>query len=295
MEIQATTGDLAVLCQQAGCADAADLEEVERRFSRQQELRVSIESSEAELLRTGDGLDMSALASEAASVDSDSAVAELDALEARIEKVLHPRRDELLTEKVEAEREFQAMSGSDDAARLAENSQELLSEIRHNAGDYVRACLASWVLRSEIENFRREHRDPILARASYYFQKLTCGSFAAVETEFDDSDQPVLVGSRGTGPKVRVEGLSTGTRDQLFLALKLAALDHYLESSEPVPFIVDDILIQFDDDRARATLDVLAELSNRTQVILFTHHRRDADQARELGNQGAQTYVHELA
>jgi uncharacterized protein YhaN len=145
-----------------------------------------------------------------------------------------------------------------------------------------------------MENFRREHRDPILARASHYFQKLTCGSFAAVETEFDDSDQPVLVGSRGAGPKVRVEGLSTGTRDQLFLSLKLAALDHYLESSEPVPFIVDDILIQFDDDRARATLEALAELSNKTQVILFTHHRRDADQALELGKQGTQTYVHEL-
>lgn len=294
LEIQATTGDLAVLCKQAGCADAADLEEVERRFSRQRELRVSLEKAEAELLSNGDGLDVSALAREAESVDVDSAVAELDALDARIEKDLHPRRDELLTEKVEAERQFQSMSGSADAARLAEDSQELLSEIRHNAGNYVRARLASWVLRSEMENFRREHRDPILARASHYFQKLTCGSFAAVETEFDDSDQPVLVGSRGAGPKVRVEGLSTGTRDQLFLSLKLAALDHYLESSEPVPFIVDDILIQFDDDRARATLEALAELSNKTQVILFTHHRRDADQALELGKQGTQTYVHEL-
>jgi uncharacterized protein YhaN len=40
-----------------------------------------------------------------------------------------------------------------------------------------------------------------------------------------------------------------------------------------MPFVVDDILIKFDDGRARAALELLAELSRRTQVIFFTHHR----------------------
>jgi uncharacterized protein YhaN len=57
------------------------------------------------------------------------------------------------------------------------------------------------------------------------------------------------------------------------LALRLAGLETYLEKSEPLPFVVDDILIMFDNDRAAATLKVLAELSRRTQVIFFTHHR----------------------
>jgi uncharacterized protein YhaN len=40
-----------------------------------------------------------------------------------------------------------------------------------------------------------------------------------------------------------------------------------------MPFVVDDILIKFDNDRAAAALQALAELSQKTQVIFFTHHR----------------------
>ncbi len=86
--------------------------------------------------------------------------------------------------------------------------------------------------------------------------------------------------------------MSSGTRDQLYLALRLAALEKYMKSSEPMPFIVDDILIHFDDDRSKATLAVLAELTKKTQVILFTHHSRVVEQAREVA--GGVAVVHEL-
>jgi uncharacterized protein YhaN len=67
--------------------------------------------------------------------------------------------------------------------------------------------------------------------------------------------------------------MSDGTADQLYLALRLASLEQYLSGNEPLPFIVDDILLRFDDDRATATLEALLELSRKTQVIFFTHHR----------------------
>ena len=81
--------------------------------------------------------------------------------------------------------------------------------------------------------------------------------------------------------------MSSGTRDQLFLALRLATLKEYLGRSEPMPFVVDDVLVNFDDERARAALEVLAQLSERTQVLLFTHHGRIREQAEELGERAA--------
>jgi uncharacterized protein YhaN len=80
---------------------------------------------------------------------------------------------------------------------------------------------------------------------------------------------------------------------QLYLALRLASLEKYMESAEPMPFIVDDILVHFDDERSRATLGVLAELAEKTQIILFTHHRRLVEQAQALGAASPVT-VHEL-
>jgi uncharacterized protein YhaN len=79
--------------------------------------------------------------------------------------------------------------------------------------------------------------------------------------------------------------MSDGTRDQLFLALRLASIETYLTFNEPMPLIVDDIMINYDDIRSSQTLKVLAELAQRTQVIIFTHHRHLLDLARTSLNE----------
>ncbi|AUX47021.1 hypothetical protein SOCE26_085320 [Sorangium cellulosum] len=81
--------------------------------------------------------------------------------------------------------------------------------------------------------------------------------------------------------EVDVSGLSDGTRDQLYLALRLASLEHHARAGEPMPLILDDLLIHFDDDRARAALAVLGEMTATTQVLFFTHHARLVELARE--------------
>lgn len=87
--------------------------------------------------------------------------------------------------------------------------------------------------------------------------------------------------------------MSDGTRDQLYLALRLASLEQQLEVGEPIPFVLDDILVGFDDSRSRACLVALSELAIKTQVLLFTHHEAVATMARELG-EGNGVFVHEL-
>jgi len=67
--------------------------------------------------------------------------------------------------------------------------------------------------------------------------------------------------------------MSEGCRDQLFFALRLAAVEASCAAGEPMPFVVDDVLVQFDDDRGAAALRILADVASRTQVVLFTHHQ----------------------
>ncbi|OIP16474.1 MAG: hypothetical protein AUK51_10395 [Comamonadaceae bacterium CG2_30_59_20] len=66
--------------------------------------------------------------------------------------------------------------------------------------------------------------------------------------------------------------MSEGTSDQLYLALRLAALELHLQQTVALPFIADDLFINYDDGRARAGLQALAHLSESTQVIFLTHH-----------------------
>ena len=87
--------------------------------------------------------------------------------------------------------------------------------------------------------------------------------------------------------------MSSGTRDQLYLALRLASLERYMDSAESMPLIVDDILVDFDDDRSDAALREMSILAQRGQVILFTHHARVVEQAKGISADGLVT-VHDL-
>ena len=87
--------------------------------------------------------------------------------------------------------------------------------------------------------------------------------------------------------------MSNGSRDQLYLALRLATLESRLASGNPMPFIVDDILINFDDGRATATLKALAELAEKNQVILFTHHLRIVEIAGRMDAE-RRVFIHEI-
>jgi uncharacterized protein YhaN len=282
---------LGELCRQAGCENPDQLVPVERRYQERLQLAAQLGEVEADLLEGGDGLGIEALEAEVGAADRDAVLAELTSVNERITHELRPERETLLEQKVNAERDFAAMAGSDEAGALAEEAQQTLSSLRAQAERYLRVKLAGRILRDEIERFRRQHRDPILSLTSRYFALLTCDSFAAVDTDFDEADQPVLVGVRPDRRRLRVEAMSTGTCDQLYLALRLATLEHYLDSSEPLPFIVDDILIQFDDERARATLEALADFSARSQVILFTHHGRVAEQAAKLAGAAERVFL----
>ncbi len=85
--------------------------------------------------------------------------------------------------------------------------------------------------------------------------------------------QETLSSLRENGEKVDLAGMSDGTQDQLYLALRLASLEKFSAEGEPLPLLVDDALVNFDDARARAALKVLGNLAGSTQVIFFTHHQ----------------------
>lgn len=160
------------------------------------------------------------------------------------------------------------------AALAADEAQSALATVRQHVDRHVRLRLAGEVLCRHIERYREQDQDPVIKRAGDISPRLTVGSFARLKTGFDDKDRPVLLGFRPSGEEVDMAGMTDGTRDQLFLALRLASLERPMLASGPLPFVVDDILVNFDDGRAQATLEALAEVAQRTRVLFFTHHTR---------------------
>jgi uncharacterized protein YhaN len=181
------------------------------------------------------------------------------------------------------------------AAEGAANAQEALARVRENVERWARLKLAAVLLSREIERYREENQGPLLASSSALFSRLTLGAFAGIKAGFDDKDRPCLRCLRADGrTEVDVVGLSDGTRDQLYLSLRLASLLRRAEIAAPMPLVLDDVLVQLDDQRASAALGVLAEVAKRMQVLFFTHHVHLVELAKATVAP-AELVVHELS
>lgn len=288
--IQAIAGiesRLESMCREAGCSSYDDLPVAEKRSAKRLQLEADLSRLDERLLELSGGATTENFIGDALKVDPDSIAGDIELLHENIEKLNQEKSD--LNQTIGEERtELRQMDGSARAAEAAEDIQIQVGRLENDIEQYARLKIASRVLNLAIDRFRDKSQGPILSRASSLFRQITGGSFEGVRAEFDGDGNPMLVGVRaGSGEIVAVEGMSDGTADQLYLALRLAGLEEYLVANEPMPFIVDDILIKFDDARATATLEALADLSAKTQVIFFTHHRHLVRLAEENVAEGA--------
>ena len=229
----------------------------------------------------------------AGAVAVDDLIAQASAVGDEI-KTLDEQRDEAVRDQRDAERSRDAVDGSDEAAEAQQEALGVLSRIRDHFNDYARLRVAASILRQRIESHREQNQDPLVDRASTLFAELTCGSYTGLVVEPDENDDPAIlaVGAEDQ-TRMSVPALSDGTADQLYLALRLAYLEQQLERREPMPLIVDDILVDFDDERAKVALRVLGELSLKTQVLFLTHHDHLRALARTAVPEGV-LFEHEL-
>ncbi|WP_435020172.1 AAA family ATPase [Tundrisphaera sp. TA3] len=190
------------------------------------------------------------------------------------------RRDDLARDLGRAAERFDKIDGGSAAADAQQVAEEKAAHLSEDIARYVRLRLASAALESAIEQHRKKHQGPVLGRAEELFARLTLGSFPRLRAEVDEKGTSLLYGQRGDEKLVGVDGMSEGTADQLYLALRLASLSAHIDHHEPMPLIVDDILVNFDNARSAAALRALADLSARTQVLFFTHHEHLVDLAR---------------
>jgi len=257
----------------AGVETVEELIEAGEKSNNKRELLKNIETLEQELNRNGDGFGIEALEEEVNNSDIDGIEGEIDSISIEV-KELQSERDTLRDQRQTIQNEIKEKDGNAMAANASEEAEAHLSSITQNAEHYLRFQIAALILEQQIEEYRKENQAPVLGRAGELFSKLTLGSYAGLRDELDSSGKPILLGVRPDDQEVAIAGMSDGSRDQLYLALRIATLEQHLKKGEPMPFVVDDILIGFDDNRTRVCLEVLAQLSKNIQVLLFTHHKR---------------------
>lgn len=269
--VQRNTAILNGLCELAGHCKPEELPAKEAQSADYRNKQARVRELKQIISRSAGGIDPEQFLSELNDVDADKLPSDIDDLEREINR-LEKEHSELSEEIGKLKKEQELMESAEGAAEIAQQMELKLTEMREAVEEYSQSMLAVSAMTDAVECYRKENQGPVLQRATELFRRLTLENFEGLATDYDKDDHPILVGMRG-GKKIKVEAMSDGTCDQLYLALRLASLEQRLNNSEPVPLILDDVLVNFDDRRAQETLKIFAELSRKTQIILFTHHR----------------------
>ena len=274
----------------AAPADPKALEDLAER-ARQRQSLVEAEKGLLDQARSaGDGLDIGDLRSQQGERDVDALKGGLAAKQSRLAEVEGEAEVAILAAQA-AKLELEGFELGHDANRALADRESATASLHATLERYVEVRLARDLVTAAIARVRATQQDPLVRRAGALFAAMTQGRFSGVDTDIDDKGVPVVVGRRTGGGIVPVAAMSDGSRDQLFLSFRLASLEVYGESAEPLPFIADDILVHFDDARSAATLELLAEFSSRTQILLFTHHKSVRDAAMRLKGADLATIV----
>jgi chromosome segregation protein len=226
-----------------------------------------------------EGVDETRLADEMTGFDPDAAAARLAELMRRDEELARSEND-LYAERDRRQREGEALEtgvGAEEAWQQRRNAE---AELMEAARRWAVLKAASALLGGALERHRAARRDPLMTRAGAIFALTTGGTFEGLDQSFDADDELRIVALRRGGERVPVAGPSEGTRDQLYLALRLAYIEGYALRAEAAPFIGDDIFASFDLDRTGHGLEALAAIGGRVQTILFTHHPHVVEVAR---------------
>jgi uncharacterized protein YhaN len=166
----------------------------------------------------------------------------------------------------------------------AADQQAAFATIDRVLEEALLARLAALLLERAMAAVEGKSGSGLLGRIGDYFCTLTGGAYRGIVTEETEDGRLALAMVPANVPHEQksVAALSEGTRDQLYLALRLAAIEDHVANAPPLPFIGDDILQTSDDSRAIASLHALRDVSHHVQVILLSHHQHVVELARAL-------------
>lgn len=163
-----------------------------------------------------------------------------------------------------------------DAAQRREASQAALGRLTEEA---LVLHAAHSLLHAALDRHAAGADQPLLTRIGQVFSAITGGAYAGVAIEDTRAGQAMVALEADGITRKPLDQLSEGSSDQLYLALRIAALESYASAALSLPFIADDVLQTFDDARTTATLHALLGLSEQVQVIALTHHPHVGDLA----------------
>ena len=164
-----------------------------------------------------------------------------------------------------------------DTAALFARQEELETQLARRNREYEAISMAMTALSEANDALQQRFSPQLNALTGEYFARLTGEKYEKVTLDREMAGQTARAGD--VLPRSALF-LSRGATDQLYLAVRLAVCRLCLDSRPPI--MLDDALTAFDDGRLKLALELLQELAQQQQIILFTCQKREGEVLEEL-------------
>ena len=183
------------------------------------------------------------------------------------------------------------LSRHDELARMRQEEASLLERMQRMALAWSGRALAAALLNKARLNFEKERQPEVIREASAIFARITNGRWRGISASLEHEDLLILP---PTGEPVKPQFLSRGAQEQAYLALRLAYIRSHALHAAPLPVIMDEVLVNFDPERAARTARAFADLASGPdghQILYFTCQPHMVDLLRQAKPDAALFHV----
>jgi uncharacterized protein YhaN len=257
-------GQLVSVWERAGAVDDVEADEVVTRWRRRRDLSVEADAARAAVEGVlGFGQEAELLLAELSAGDVDEWARTQDAASERLPE-LETAHEAAIRAHHDAARELGELSRSADVADAGFRVEATRTRLSDAVDEWRTLTAARTIVADTLARYEHERQPAVLARAQSWFAQITEDHYRTVTVA---DGEIVLIDHAGR--RLTTDDLSRGTSEQLYLCLRFG-LAAEMVSHTPLPFVMDDVLVNFDPVRTERMAEVLASIADDHQVLLFT-------------------------
>ena len=172
----------------------------------------------------------------------------------------------LFEQRGELSETMRNMESDSTLSRLLQEREQLETLLRDSLEDWATQVFVSHFIERAQQKYEQEKQPEVIEMASSYLSTLTRGVYSLTM----EADEHTVIVADSTGKRIPENHWSSGLGDQIYLAMRLSLAKRFGQQVEPLPIILDDILLRFDEERQVAALQLLSEIGQEEQIFLFT-------------------------
>ena len=181
------------------------------------------------------------------------------------------------------------LADDDTITKTLQKKERIEGELKNALSEWLTYMYTGEILEKAQAAYETGRQPQIVKRANEFLQAMTKGKYS-LSISNDGKDIGIIDGQHHVK---EAKIWSSGTGDQVFLAIRLSMALSFGEQIEPLPIVLDDIFVRFDEERQRQTLRFLMDLGRTQQIFLFTCHAQTMRIAEEVGQEkGTGEFIH---